>query len=110
MSVRFAPARCAARSPIAKVLARGTVGPIANDHDREEGFSTMSDMTKAALQHFAEHGLKAVPVALGNASLAAAAAQNDDYRLWLGICRELDAGAAARFEAAQRSLDERLIG
>ena len=70
----------------------------------------MSDTTQAALRLFAEHGLRAVPMALGNASLAKSAAHEDDYRYWLGICRELDAGAAARFEAAKQSLDSRLIG
>ena len=70
----------------------------------------MSDTTKAALRHFAEHGLKAVPVALNNATLAATAAHDEDYRHWLGICRELDAGAAARFEAARHSAQDRFIG
>ena len=70
----------------------------------------MSQETEAALRHFAEHGLRAVQAALDNASLAAIASQDEDYRYWLGICRTLDAGAAARFEAARRPLEDRLIG
>ena len=110
MSVRFAPARTAARSPIAKILTRGEIGPVANDHDGPEGTGLMSDTTKAALRHFAEHGLRAVPVALHNALIAATASHDDDYRYWVGICRELDANAATRFEAGRRASDSYLIG
>ncbi|MBX7541720.1 hypothetical protein [Qipengyuania sphaerica] len=110
MSVRFAAARRAARSPIAKILSRAEIGPVANDHDRSEGTGIMSENTESALRHFAEHGLRAVPVALDNATLAATASHEEDYRYWLGICRELDAGAAARFEAARRPAEDRLIG
>ena len=70
----------------------------------------MSQTTQEALLHFAQHGLRAVPVALDNALLAATAACDEDYRHWLGICRELDAHAAARFEAARRPVEDRLIG
>ena len=70
MSVRFAPARCAARSPLARVLKRGTVSLAANDHDELDGF--MDDTTIAALRHFGEHGLRAAEVAARNALLAAA--------------------------------------
>ena len=108
MSVRFAPARCAARSPIARVLKRGTVSLAANDHDELEGF--MSDTTKAALRHFAEHGLRAVPVAARNAETALAANQPEDYRHWLEICRALDDGVARKIEASHLRDDQRLIG
>lgn len=108
MTVRFAPARNAEVSPIARILTRGTIAAVANDHDGRG--SGMSDTTKAALRHFGEHGLRAVPVALDNASRAAAAAHDEDYRYWLGICRELDAPAAMRFEAARHAPNDRLIG
>lgn len=110
MSVRFAAARCAAQSPVAKVLKRGSIGPVANDHDIANGGEFMSVITQAALRHFSEHGLRAVPVALENARLASQAAHDEDRRYWLGICRELDAGAAARFERLQRPLDDCMIG
>ena len=108
MSVRFAAARDIARSPIARVLNRGEIELAAIDHDELEGF--MSEGTIAALRHFGEHGLSAVPVALRNASMAAAANEMAEYEHWLGICRELDSRAAREFEAAQNSEDERLIG
>ena len=110
MTVRFASARCAARSPLARVLSRGKIGAVANDSAGREAREIMSDTTKAALRHFAEYGLRAVPVALNNATLAASAAQEEDYRHWLGIARELDAGAAARFETSRRPVEDRLIG
>lgn len=110
MTVRFASARCAARSPLARVLSRGEIGAAANDSAGQEARKIMSDTTKAALRHFAEHGLRAVPVALTNATLAASAAHEEDYLHWLGIAHELDAGAAARFEAARRPVEDRLIG
>ena len=110
MTVRFASARCAARSPLARVLSRGSIGPVANDGTEGEDVEIMSETTKAALRHFAEHGMRAVPVALNNATLAASAAHEDDYRHWLDICRELDAGAAARYETSRRHGDDRLIG
>ena len=108
MSVRFAAARDVARSPIARVLTRGELDLAANDHDELDG--TMTETTIAALRHFGEHGLGAVPVALRNASIAAAAHEMGDYEHWLGICRALDSRAAREFEASQHSEDERLIG
>ena len=110
MTVRFASARCAARSPLARVLSRGEIGAAANDSEGQEARKIMSDTTKAALLHFAEHGLRAVPVALTNATLAASAAHEEDYRHWLGICRALDRRAALRVEAGLLAEDERLIG
>ena len=108
MSVRFASARDAARSPIARVLKRGEIDLAANDHDELEGF--MSDATMAALRHFSDHGLSAVPVALRNASLAAAAHEAEDYSYWLGICRALDSRAARQFEMQAAGESERLVG
>ena len=107
MSIRFAPARTPACSPVVRVLQYGCVKSAANDTGKE---GTLSDCTKVALRHFAEHGLRAVPAALDNAARAAAAMHEADYRHWLAIARELDAGAAARFEAMRRTDKDRLIG
>ncbi len=108
MPVRFAPARNAANSPIARILTRGVAKAAANDHAGEN--YVMSDNTEAALRHFAEHGLRAVPMALHYARRAATAAHDEDYCHWLEICRELDAAAAARFEGSQRPVGDCLIG
>ena len=110
MTVRFAASRKAARSPIARILTRSEIGPVANDGDRIEGAGIMSQSTEAALRHFAQYGLRAVAVALDNAARASAASHEEDYRYWRELCRELDAGAAARFDASHRRLDDRLIG
>ena len=108
MPIRFAPARNAANSPIARILKRGPLKLAANDHDGI--FLGMKDTTQDALRHFAIHGLRAAKVALGNASAAAAAAHDEDYRYWLGICHELDARAAADFEAVRNVPETRLLG
>ena len=108
MSIRFAPARNAANTPLARILKRGPLKLAANDHDRI--IPEMRNTTEDALRHFAAHGLRAAKVALGNASAAAAAAHDEDYRYWLGICRELDAPAAARFEAGRSLAETRLLG
>ena len=107
MSVKFAPARHAATSPIAKCLTRASTGPAANDHD---GGMFMSDTTQQALRHFAEHGLRAGAVALDNAARAEMAACDADYAYWLGICGELDPAAAERFVSARSDEASRLIG
>ena len=108
MSVRFAAARDAARSPIARILTRGEARLAANDHDELDGF--MDETTIAALRHFGEHGLRAAEVAARNALLAAAAHESEDYRHWVGLCRALDSRAAERVENAIAAKDERLIG
>ncbi len=108
MSVRFAAARCARRSPIARILHREEVALAANDHDEPTGF--IDATTEAALRHFGEYGLRAGEVAAHNASLAAEAHDSEEYRHWLEICRALDSGAANRLEAGATDGDERLIG
>ena len=108
MSVRFAAARDATRSPIARILTRGEVELAANDHDEFDG--VMDDTTIAALRHFGEYGLRAAEVAARNALLAAAAHESEDYRHWVGICRALDSRAAERVENEIAAKDERLIG
>ena len=107
MSVKFAPARHAAASPIAKCLMRSEIRPAANDHDGEQ---FMSETTQQALRHFADHGLRAAAIALENAARAEMAACEADYSYWLGICSELDPVAAARFKAQKDSQSHRLIG
>ena len=108
MPVRFAAARSAARSPIARVLRRGPIDFAANDHDELDG--VMSETTVAALRHFGEYGLCAVQVAARNAQLAAAAHETEAFLHWLEICRALDRRAARRVETEVRAEDERLIG
>ena len=107
MSVRFAAARNAVRSPIARVLSRGDFDPPANDEVLHE---TMSEATVAALRHFGQYGLRAAEVAARNARVAAAAHEHADYAHWLSLCRALDARLADRIVAEQIGQQDRLIG
>lgn len=70
-------------------------GLAANDN----GFVGHSGELRAALKHFAEHGLGAARVAQHNAERAFFAGDRKAYQHWLGICRTLDrrmAGALAQ--------------
>jgi len=86
MPIHFA----AARSPLSALVspARGTriVGRAANDN----GTFGHSDELRAALKHFAEHGLGAATVARQNAEHAFFRGDRQGYLRWLGICRTLD--------------------
>lgn len=61
-------------------------------------------MLRAALRHFAAHGLGAADAARDKAETAFFAGDSSQYRWWLGICRMLDRrmadAVAARQEAA----------
>ena len=61
-------------------------------------------MLRAALRHFAAHGLGAAEAARSKAETAFFAGDRHEYRWWLGICRMLDRrmadAVAARREAA----------
>ncbi|MEJ5978335.1 hypothetical protein WG901_16905 [Novosphingobium sp. PS1R-30] len=84
------------------VLGRAALLPAANDNVR-----TPNDdrMLRAALHHFAAHGLGAAEAARENAETAFFAGDREQYRWWLGICRMLDRRMAdavrVRREAAQ---------
>ena len=113
MPVHFAAARSAAHSPIARALARKALARAANDNGdgaRIEAQSSRFDtMMRAALRHFAEHGLRAAETARLNAEEAHFAGDREAYVWWLGICRTLDKRLATRFE--RRLIDdEHLIG
>lgn len=86
MSIRFAAAR---HGPICvrRVLDARTGGAAANDN----GDALGSDrMLRAALRHFATHGLGAAEAAREEAETAFFAGDRSAYRWWLGICRMLD--------------------
>ncbi|RZK03624.1 MAG: hypothetical protein EOO76_02260 [Novosphingobium sp.] len=101
MTIRFAAAR-RGDSCVDHVLGRAALLPAANDNVR-----TPNDdrMLRAALHHFAAHGLGAAEAARENAETAFFAGDREQYRWWLGICRMLDRRMAdavrVRREAAQ---------
>ena len=96
MTVSFAPARCAARSPVARVLARRA--PSLPGNDPGDDLWHEDAPLAAALLHFARHGLSAARTAREKAE---AAHRNGDPQAageWLAICRALDKRQAADLE------------
>ena len=94
MPVHFAAARSTAHSPIARALARKALGRAANDNGLagcdvavESSFDTMM---RAALKHFAQHGLGAAREARNQAEQAHFTGDTESYAWWLEVCRTLD--------------------
>ncbi len=94
MTLHFAAARSAARSPIARALQRRPVPAADNDNCRDAD----DRLLHAALRHFAAHGLHAAREARKQAELAFFAGDRPGYDWWLGVCRTLDRRLAAQVE------------
>lgn len=90
MTIHFA----AACSPLATLVnpARRNriVGRAANDNGVPAESMGHSVELRAALKHFAEHGLSAATVARKHAEQAFFRGDRRSYIHWLGICRTLD--------------------
>jgi hypothetical protein len=86
MTIRFAAA-CRGDSSVRRVLAAAASRVAANDNSR--GFGD-DRLLRAALRHFAAHGLGAAEAARAEAERAFFAGDSAEYRWWLGICRMLD--------------------
>ena len=96
MPVYFAAARSVAASPVARVLAKRAVPQAAND----EAGNPLADATlRAALLHFAEHGLGSAGAAHDRARRAFALGDIADGRRWAAICSAFDRRLASDFEA-----------
>ena len=99
MSIRFAgpntPGRLPACSPVARALVRRAVERVANDNGQT---APSEQMLKAALRHFAEHGLGAAREARAQAEKAFFAGDRESYDWWLGITRTLDRRLAKEAE------------
>ncbi|MFZ1743585.1 MAG: hypothetical protein WAT93_12060, partial [Pontixanthobacter sp.] len=67
MTVHFAAARSAAISPVARALVRRRVEHVANDNDDGQNDDLL---LRAALRHFAQHGLAAASEARKQAESA----------------------------------------
>ena len=92
MTIRFAASKTSRSSAIARALSV----PVRLDAVNDNGDAICSDrLLKAALRHFAEHGLSAAERARENAETAFFAGSREDYRWWLGICAALDRRMAA---------------
>lgn len=97
MSIHFAAANPSGSSPASpaaakKILAKAQ-GCVANDNGVE---SLQSDrVLRAALHHFAQHGLGAAKVARAQAEKAFFDGDRETYDWWLGITKTLDRRLAA---------------
>lgn len=87
MSLRFAPARTPARSPIARALARRAVAPAANDN-ADPGIAN-DPVLVAALRHFAVHGIGAATIAARNAGEAGDLGNTVDRDHWQAVSSAL---------------------
>lgn len=74
---------------VATASDRSDLNPVeaANDNDHD---LNRNGLLRAALRHFAEHGLGAAELAQRNAEQAFFAGNRKEYRHWLDICRALD--------------------
>ena len=87
MTIRFAAANPEHNPLIARVLDAPLRLRAANDN----GQGVCSDqLLKAALRHFAQHGLSAADHARELAEEAFFAGDREQYGWWLSICRTLD--------------------
>lgn len=102
MTIRFAAAR-RHDGPMSHVLGRATLRAAANDNSAGNNGDLM---LRAALRHFATHGLGAAEAAKARAETAFFAGDRAEYRWWLDICRMLDRrmaeAVAARGNAANQ--------
>lgn len=85
MQIRFAAP--GARTRASKPLLRRLRARAANDNGESH---TDEAMLRAALRHFAEHGMAAAEQARIHAEAAFFADDREAYRWWLAICRTLD--------------------
>jgi hypothetical protein len=87
MTIRFAAAYPRHNPVIARVLSARAARRPANDNSSD----VSSDrLLKAALRHFAEHGLSAAERARAKAEEAFFDGDRQTYDWWLRICRLLD--------------------
>jgi hypothetical protein len=87
MPVHFAAACSNQYSRIRRLRAMRLPLNAANDNGNGVGGERL---LKAALRHFAEHGLSAAERARDNAEAAFFAGDREQYRWWMAICTALD--------------------
>ena len=105
MTIHFAAAQNTDRSPVARVLRCPELSRAANDNAPRDGKEAPSDMMlRAALRHFAQHGLGAARAARGKAESAFFAGDREAYDWWLGITRTLDRRLAAQAETGKKAV------
>jgi len=90
MTIHFAAARPALARVLSPRFTARVLGRAANDNGSHPADLRHSAELRAALKHFAEHGLSAATVARQNAEQAFFRGDRQGYQHWLGICRALD--------------------
>jgi hypothetical protein len=105
MTIRFAPARPLARLHGVRLDAR-VRGRAANDNAAATSVLGHSAELRAALKHFAQHGLGAARVAQANAERAFFYGDRQAYLHWLGICRTLDRRMASTLATRVTAQDD----
>lgn len=105
MTIHFAAAQTRDVSPLVRLLTATVPLSAANDNGGGIGGD---QVLKAALRHFAEHGLSAASRARDNAESAFFAGKSEEYRWWMSICTALDRRmtAAYRFKRGAAPLSE----
>jgi hypothetical protein len=99
MPIHFAAARCTARSPVARALARKAVRRAANDNPGGAGeCGGDARVLSAALRHFAEHGLRAAEEAASHAEDAWRKGEVETCRWWTEVCHKLDRKLASELK------------
>ena len=100
MTFKLAPALGPQGSVVARVLQTPAPVRAANDNGMRAGHEAPDDaILRAALRHFAQHGLGAARAARARAQEAFFSGDREAYDWWLSITRTLDrrlANEAAR--------------
>lgn len=104
MTITFAASRSPASSPLLRAAIRGVPMLAANDNAQDRSNDLL---LRAALKHFAQHGLGAAEQARINAEQAFFSGDRDEHQRWMGICRMLDRRMAAAVAARHRPASSR---
>jgi len=92
MSAKFAAIRATGPNPVARIVVRRAAVPAAND---DACGNPDDERLRAALLHFAAHGLAAAQNAFDRAEHAIAVGDPHAAAKWTDICRVLDKRLAA---------------
>ena len=100
MTVRCAPARTPARAPRGRAFVKPAISSAANDDGNDD-----SQLLRAALQHFANHGLNAARAARDEAERALATGDRSGAEAWIDICSAFDRRQGARLKREMSAQD-----
>ncbi len=103
MTIHFAAARPVYSALAGRRLTRRVAQRASNDNGVHEFGSDA--LLRAALRHFAHHGMAAAEHARVLAERAFFAGDRDNYTWWLSVCRALDRRTAAALAARTGAAD-----